>query len=54
VVGSGKPTQLPLETLKSLPVVLVPETSGVKITVGKETDWSIDAGVKKDENPKLL
>ena len=34
VVGSGKPTQVPLETLKSLPVVLVPDTVGFVVANG--------------------
>jgi Zn-dependent membrane protease YugP len=34
LVGSGKATQVPEETVKSLPVTLVPETVGSVITVG--------------------
>lgn len=31
MIGSGKPTQLPEEAVRSLPVNLVPETTGFRI-----------------------
>ena len=43
VVGSGKPIQVPLETLKALPVVLVPETSGFVVATGALVTPDVEA-----------
>ena len=43
MVGSGKPIQVPLETLKALPVVLVPETSGFVVATGALVTADVEA-----------
>jgi hypothetical protein len=43
VAGSGKPTQVPLETLRELPVVLVPETVGFAVTTGVPVIAGVEA-----------
>ena len=43
VVDSGKPTHVPEETVSSLPVVLVPVTTGFKVAMGGPVTTKVEA-----------